>query len=206
MNIFALHNNPRLAARFLCNFHVVKMLSEAAEMLLLAHWHHRDPKLKFPMSGIPLRLKHLNHPCTVWARSSASNYMWLQQHADELCREYWKRYGQWKGSQHDYQWEIQGWLANPPDSIKFAGREFLTPFAIALGDFRNTEVYSTFAAPPYGSTVVLYRAYYLWKQNNVLTPMVWPDTPPPWFATETVRLYRDDYFWADMLELYQEEA
>jgi hypothetical protein len=38
MNIFALHPNPRKAARWHVNQHVVKMLLETCQLLYTAHW------------------------------------------------------------------------------------------------------------------------------------------------------------------------
>ena len=34
-----------------------------------------------------------NHPCTIWARETSDNYMWLYEHFYALCSEYTTRYG-----------------------------------------------------------------------------------------------------------------
>jgi len=41
----------------------------------------------------PYKTGHLNHPCTIWARASQQNWLWLWQHAMELCNEYERIYG-----------------------------------------------------------------------------------------------------------------
>ena len=37
MNIFFLHRDPRIAARYHCDKHVIKMIIESAQMLYCAH-------------------------------------------------------------------------------------------------------------------------------------------------------------------------
>jgi hypothetical protein len=36
---------------------------------------------------------HVNHPCTIWARTSAGNYKWLWRLGMALCTEYTYRFG-----------------------------------------------------------------------------------------------------------------
>ena len=80
MNIFAVHKNPVRAAQCLSDKHVIKMILESAQMLCTSiHLHG---------GSAPYRVAHKNHPCTIWTRSSRSNFMWLCEHALELCRIY----------------------------------------------------------------------------------------------------------------------
>lgn len=59
MNIFALDDDPALAARALHDRHIVKMALETAQILCtVAHG------LGLPA---PYKPPHKNHPCTVWA-------------------------------------------------------------------------------------------------------------------------------------------
>lgn len=89
MNIFILSEDPQIAARSLCNKHVVKMIVESAQ--LLCNYHHEDT--------VPYKRTHYNHPCSKWARESLHNYSWLLFHAKELCLEYTRRYGKIHKSQ-----------------------------------------------------------------------------------------------------------
>lgn len=84
MNIFVVDSNPIIAARQLCDQHVVKMITESVQMLSNAMWH----------AGLegPYKKTHWNHPCSKWVRESISNYQWLWNHADELGKEFNRRY------------------------------------------------------------------------------------------------------------------
>ena len=88
MNIFYLDKDPRVAASYLYNKHVVKMILESAQMLCTAHHCIMGED-----ADVPYKSTHKNHPSTVWARRSADNYLWLYQHFTALSKEYTKRYG-----------------------------------------------------------------------------------------------------------------
>ena len=80
MNIFVVHENPEIAARSLCDKHVVKMILESVQMLSFATPEHLGAK------------SHYMHPCSIWARQTVGNFEWLQRHAIELLFEYTRRY------------------------------------------------------------------------------------------------------------------
>ena len=86
MNIFYLHRDPKKAARYQYNKHVVKMILESAQMLCTAH-HHYDED-----TDVPYKKAHYNHPSTKWVRQSDEHYDWLYNHMLELGNEYTKRY------------------------------------------------------------------------------------------------------------------
>ena len=77
MNIFYLDKDPKLAAIYQYNKHVVKMILESAQMLCTAHHCYGSAEQK---ANVPYKQAHLNHPSTVWARQSKSTYMWLYDH------------------------------------------------------------------------------------------------------------------------------
>ena len=87
MNIFYLHKDPVKAAQVQYDKHVVKMILESAQMLCTAHHVYGNP------DDVPYRQAYLNHPSTIWARSSRPNYYWLYEHMIALGKEYTKRYG-----------------------------------------------------------------------------------------------------------------
>jgi hypothetical protein len=88
VNIFYLHADPRVAARYHNDKHVVKMILESAQMLSTAHRELDDD-----VDDILYRSTHKNHPSTKWARENITNYMWLYFLFEALCDEYTHRYG-----------------------------------------------------------------------------------------------------------------
>ena len=90
MNIFYLDKDPKLAAIYQYNKHVVKMILESAQMLCTAHHCYGSAEQK---ANVPYKQAHLNHPSTIWARQSKSTYMWLYDHMMALGTEYYVRYG-----------------------------------------------------------------------------------------------------------------
>jgi len=86
LNIFYLHEDPRKAAEYQYNKHVVKMILESAQMLCTAH-HHFDNG-----DNVPYKKAHYNHPSTIWVRENSLHYDWLYEHFVALQGEYYKRY------------------------------------------------------------------------------------------------------------------
>jgi hypothetical protein len=87
MNIFFLDPDPRKCAQYHLDKHVVKMILETAQMLYSVHW-----VLELELPEIAYKKTHINHPCSIWARTSVQNYKWLCELGKELCREYTFRY------------------------------------------------------------------------------------------------------------------
>lgn len=154
MNIFVLDRNPAKAAIAQCDKHVVKMILETAQILCTA---------VSECGGVAhYRPTHKNHPCSIWARKTKSNFNWLKEHGIALCEEYTKRYGKIHKS--------QSIIESMKDSLIPDGE--LTPFVLAMPDdvkYHNDPVKS-------------YREYYKkykkniakWKHNNI----------PEWFSYE----------------------
>jgi len=86
MNIFFLNKDPKIAAQMMHNKHVVKMILESAQMLCTAY-HELGYKQE-----IPYKKAYVNHPMTIWARTTGGNFNWTLKHAKELCRIYTKQY------------------------------------------------------------------------------------------------------------------
>jgi len=111
LNIFYLHEDPRKAAEYQYNKHVVKMILESAQMLCTAHHCYGD---KHQVENTPYKQAHLNHPSTVWTRRSKSTYMWLYNHMMALGNEYTKRYGK----THLSITKCKDFLSIPPKHIQ----------------------------------------------------------------------------------------
>lgn len=77
MNIFYVHKDPCVAAKMLCDKHVVKMTLETAQILST-------------VCGGPYKPTHQHHPSVVWAKS---NIVWVHNHFVALLIEYKFRYG-----------------------------------------------------------------------------------------------------------------
>ena len=77
MNIFRLHDDPKIAAQMHCDKHVVKMILETAQMLSTAYRVLSSEKLADDVGMY--KMAHKNHPSTIWTRPSTENYMWLNR-------------------------------------------------------------------------------------------------------------------------------
>ena len=47
---------------------------------------------------------HLNHPSTIWVRTTSANYEWMIIHSLALCEEYTHRYAKIHASQQVIEW------------------------------------------------------------------------------------------------------
>ena len=165
MNIFHVNSDPRLAARDLCDKHVVKMILESAQMLCSG----------FPKDlGAPYKRTHYNHPSTIWTRTTKTNYLWLTEHALELNQEYGRRYN---GKSHKSVQVIE-WCRNNIDKVEFINQQDLglTEFAQCM-----PEIYKVKRNP-----VQAYRNYYVGDKQEIVS---WkhPGVKPEWFIHTVVR-------------------
>lgn len=145
MNIFVVDENPTIAANQLCDKHVVKMVTESAQMLSTAHrlldgemyldktangrsikrWRLPDKR-----EDILMKACHTGHPCTVWTMASDENYNWHVQHYMGLVHEYNHRYNKTHGAW--FNKNIGSYLLKAPNNIPEGP---LTPFAIAMSHY-----------------------------------------------------------------------
>lgn len=118
VNIFYLDHDPAVAARYHCDKHVVKMVTETAQLLSTV-WQVVQPELvtvewnldsayEGNLVGPPsdelsvwhahlgrqriYKKTHVNHPCALWAGANTGNYEWLWRLGVELAYEYQHRY------------------------------------------------------------------------------------------------------------------
>lgn len=147
MNIFALSSSPRSSAQMMCDKHVVKMILESAQICCTVHWKHRRLGVDY---DIPYKPTHANHPCTLWAAKSISNYTWLVNHARALNDEYKFRYNR---SVDHKSWTVIQSLPSP--NIPLIP---LTPFAQAMPDkYKNP-------SDPHAA----YMTYYINEKHDIL--------------------------------------
>ena len=87
MNIFVTDPDPQKCAIALDDVRLRKMIVETAQLLSTAlhEWgHERAADVYKPT--------HRNHPCNLWARENAGNFMWLYEHMNALAAEYQYRF------------------------------------------------------------------------------------------------------------------
>lgn len=173
MNIFVLDNDPVIAAKYMCDKHVVKMIVETAQMLSTAHRYldgteyidktatgRKVKRYKHPdhyVDEMLCKAVMINHPCTKWTIETNSNYLWLVRHGFSLLEEYRNRYDNIHSMQDLFSYHLM-WQ---PYNIK---RDELTPFAQAMPDkYKSSDA------------VEAYRNYYIhekarfarWKNKNI---------------------------------------
>lgn len=142
MNIFALSDDPKQAAEWHLDKHVVKMPLETAQLLCTALLHTKT------VDTAPYKMTHLNHPCSKWVRESTGNFQWLCDLGIELCKEYTYRYGKRHKCQDVIEWAKTQNLQ--------VGKSDITPFALAMPDDFKTN-----------SGVESYRNYYVGAKSHI---------------------------------------
>ena len=156
MNIFCTDKSPVVSANNVIDKHVVKMPLESLQMMsTIADYLGFDS---------PYRPVMLNHPCTIWARESKQNFLWLWEHAGSLCEEYTARYGKTHKCEltmNDYN---PIWI-QVVDALPDIG---LTPFAQAMPDYCRND-----------NAVIAYRQYYMREKKHIAK---WKSKKPAWFT------------------------
>jgi len=148
MNIFILDENPRIAAEYMCDKHVPKMIVETFQMMgsAVRRWGALDHEMPLTQAGKPLKGGYHNHPCTVWAGDSKHNYYWLGLHGINLCNEYIIRFGK----VHSCDSKIDHLL----NMLHYLPNSSMTPFVQAMPD-EYKDSYAVYA----------YRNYYFHEKR-----------------------------------------
>ena len=181
MNVFYLHEDPKICAEMHLDKHCVKMLVEYAQLMCTAHrvldgtpWeqlivtkHGRGRKIKrwnHPTRDYYLyKATMVNHPTNVWLRQSKENYEWLYKMWLCLHKEYQNRYGKYQ--YHKSVAKLKSILKNPPANIPDV--PFTEPAQAMPDDVKND------------CTVTAYRDYYIKYKKGFAE---WKTTTPTWFT------------------------
>ena len=132
MNIFYFYDCPIASAKAQPDKMLVKMPLETAQMLCTAH-RELDGDEYADKVGLYKRA-YWNHPCTVWARQSWDNYLWLYKHFIALGDEYKYRYGR----EHGSITKLKDALYYEPDNILH--KIGMTPVAQCMPDqYKNDD-------------------------------------------------------------------
>lgn len=89
MNIFILSWNIIQCVQWYFDRHCSKMILETAQLLCSVH-HMTNTNNNYKP---PYKLAHKNHPCSIWARESLSNYCWLLELGFAMSDEFTWRTG-----------------------------------------------------------------------------------------------------------------
>jgi hypothetical protein len=133
MNIFVTNDDPIQAAHELCDKHVrSKMQIEGA--IMLAHAFPQElldhPSTPRTSTGKPRRRGkgYFKHQCSIWARETKDNFMWLVDHTLEMFPE---RMFRWPNSnEHFTKTFIQWCKDNVHNTI--TTQKGLTEYAVAI--------------------------------------------------------------------------
>jgi len=92
VNIFAVNNDPRLAACDLPDKLIVKMPTESLQLLTPWAFNVHNVYIQKP-DGTNYGTKGFaHHPCAKWLYESPANVAWLLAHGLAMCAEYSRRY------------------------------------------------------------------------------------------------------------------
>lgn len=173
MNIFFLDLDPKLAAEYLDDVRVIKLIVEQAQMLSTAHRFLDGSLVKvdnkkhwlLPDSreNILYKVAHLNHPCTVWIRKNTSNYSWAYNYYAYLLEEYTNRYGKIHKSS-----ELKSTLFEYPKNLPTG---YLSPPPLAMPEkYHSDDVVSS------------YRNYFINEKSMAKNkPSSWKNQIPSWY-------------------------
>lgn len=154
MNIFILDKSPVLAAQYLVDGHINKMILESCQMMANLFTDEQLKKAPLTKTGTTWRHSHYNHPCSIWVRESKGNLDWLARYVIEIINE---RYYRWpKREPHDCQRFFNWVLFKGIKLLKFTQEE-QTPFAIAIPETAQCRRLLWFDEM---DVVRQYRAYY----------------------------------------------
>lgn len=143
MNIFVLHSDPEICARFHCDKHVGKMLLESCQIMSTAV----QLELGKEIEGL-YKKTHISHPCVKWCRESKHNFHWLWRLASNLSNEFAYRFYKTHKSS-----------------------ELLIPLLQYIGIFSSKKLKFIQCMPEtykQASTIKAYRDYYYYEKYKLL--------------------------------------
>jgi len=160
-----------------CDKHIPKMILESAQMLSTAHRvldgeeyidktaNGRSIKRwRVPLNeGVLYKATHVNHPCSVWGRQSAGNYIWLYGLFRDLSAEFEFRFGK----KHATWLLLKDALKHVPVNINT--REGSSDFVLAMPDSYKCD-----------DAIQSYRNYYLGEKKDFAKWLRGREAPDWW--------------------------
>ena len=171
MNIFPIDLNPRKCAKWSCDQHVVKIISEAVLIYSSALYYYDQKKWE----SIPKEEKYgpINLPLVRWAINK-NNRRWLAYYIYHLNKEYEYRYGR----------KHKAYLVFKSLSEKY----FEVPYLDIILDKPEQDFVQCMPEEFKGTdSVTAYRKYYQFKyREGFKRPMRWTKREIPTFLKEVV--------------------
>ena len=133
--------------------HCSKMILEQVQILCSA--------LHLTGKDAPYKLTHKNHPCSIWARQSLQNWMWLWEFTQVLHTEFQHRYGKKHKS---------GIVSESLDIPDLPDSGFTEPPMAMPDEYKQDDV------------VEAYRAYYIGEKQHIADWGV--RSIPEWYKLE----------------------
>lgn len=147
MQLFILDENIDKNVQYYCDKHIVKILTEACQILCTVYRQHKR-------DNIPLfiyKSTHAKHPCTIWTGQCFENWQYTLNLADALYKEYQYRYN--KPDKHLRALEIIEYLKTYNIDLP---KSIMTPFALAMPDkYKNN------------NAILAYRQYYIGEKSHL---------------------------------------
>jgi hypothetical protein len=171
MNLFILSLIPTEAAEAYMDKHVNKILLEAVQMLCTA-MHVLVPDT--PIKDNMYKQAHLNHPVSIWVRTSRDNFIWTLDLVEALHEEWRFRYGHPIDKFHR-SYAVAQLLRRhvPRDDLFPCPRAGLTPFALAMPDEYKARS---------GNAVESYKAYYMSPEKQRIAAWKKQRPAPEWYS------------------------
>ncbi len=170
MNIFYLDENPRLAAQYHGDKHVVRMVLETAQILSTAHHVLDGDDNRFSQRALDrgmYRPSHFNHPTVRWVRENSDNYLWTWNLFVSLCIEFEFRR---QGKQHKSSQLVEPLRQLPINVEKASHSEINYPPLVMPDEFQLED------------PVESYRNYYLHKWQQGIVSYDWGREMPDWLV------------------------
>ena len=92
MNIFYVHKDPKTSAQMLCDKHVVKMVTESAQILSNVIPPNKLKDAPLSAKGNIRKYSYPKHPCCLWACESPLHAKYVIDHGLALAEEKLYRY------------------------------------------------------------------------------------------------------------------
>ena len=171
MNLFILSLIPTEAAEAYMDKHVNKILLEAVQMLCTA-MHVLVPDT--PIKDALYKQAHLNHPVSIWVRTSRDNFIWTLDLVEALHEEWRFRYAHPETKFHRSYVVAQLLRRHVPrDEFFICPRAGLTPFALAMPEEYKARN---------GNAVESYRAYYMSPEKQRIATWKKNRPAPEWYS------------------------
>lgn len=163
MNLFILSRSQKEIAKYMMDKHVYKILLEAVQMLCTAK------RIVSPENNDKLyKISHINHPVSIWCRTSRDNFIWTLDLIEELHNEWRYRYNHPITKFHK-SYIVATYLRDTIPNEECFPQTHLTPFALVMPDQYKTD-----------DPVVSYRNYYMSPEKQKIAS--WKRGKPEWYT------------------------